>query len=103
VGYQCIYNPQNYYPTFTIGQGLHAAAGSTDAAPLRRMTDGTHFLDYNLYGNSGCSGVWNNTTGYTVPGTGEPATATVFGCIAAGQNSVPAGSYSDTVVMTVTF
>ena len=102
VGYRCIQDP-SVTPTFTLDQGQNPAGGSSDNAPLRRMTDGTHFLSYNLYGSTGCVDLWNNTTGFTSPGTGDPATLTVYGCIPAGQTSVPPGSYSDTVVITVTF
>jgi len=91
--------------TITLGQGANAAGGSTDAIPLRRMTDGSsHFLSYFLYQDSGRSTVWGNTggTGGSATGTGAADSHTVYGRISAGQN-VPAGSYSDTVVATVTF
>lgn len=91
--------------TITLGQGSNAAAGSTDAAPLRRMKDaGTDLLSYALYQDSGHATSWGNTagTGIAQTGTGTTANLTVYGQVAAGQN-VPAGSYSDTVVATVTF
>ena len=49
-------------------------------------------------------GVWGGTAASDVPhtGTGTETSLTVYGRIPAGQN-VPAGSYSDTVVATVTF
>jgi spore coat protein U-like protein len=89
----------------TLGQGSNADSGSTDAAPLRRMADGSsHYLSYSLYSDSDRSTAWGNTAGTGVDhtGTGESASLTVYGRISAGQN-VPAGSYSDTVVATVTF
>lgn len=91
--------------TITLGQGANAASGSTDAAPLRRMLSGTtNYLNYQLYSDSGDTTVWGNTsaTGKSVTGTGAAVSTTVYGSIAAGQN-VPAGSYADTVVATVTF
>jgi spore coat protein U-like protein len=91
--------------TVTLGQGLNADTGSTDAAPVRRMSDGgTNYLSYSLYQDSGRSTVWGNTAGTGLPhtGTGTLTALTVYGAVAAGQN-VPAGSYSDTVVATVTF
>lgn len=90
--------------TITLGQGANADTSSTDTAPLRRMTDGTDFLSYQLYTDSGDSTVWGNTsaTGAAVTGTGAAISTTVYGSVAAGQN-VPAGSYTDTVVATVTF
>jgi spore coat protein U-like protein len=89
--------------TVTLGQGDNADTGSSDAAPLRRLTDGgTNFLAYQLYTAADHATVWDNTTGNTVTETGAPVTTSVYGVVAAGQN-VPAGSYNDTVVATVTF
>ena len=89
----------------TLGQGSNANTGSTDAAPARRLKDGgTAFLTYELYQDSGHATVWGNTSGTGVAntGTGTQVAITVYGTVDAGQN-VPAGSYSDTVVATVSF
>jgi spore coat protein U-like protein len=89
--------------TVTLGQGSNADTGSTDAAPVRRMLSGaSDYLGYQLYTDSGHATVWDNSTGAPVSGTGGAVNTTVYGLVAAGQN-VPAGSYSDTVVATVTF
>ena len=91
--------------TITLGQGSNPGGGSTDAAPARRLKDaGTDVLSYALYQDTGRTTVWGNTagTGVASTGTGSAASLTVYGSVAAGQN-VPAGSYSDTVVATVTF
>jgi spore coat protein U-like protein len=91
-------------PTFqvTLGQGLHDGTGSA-AAPARRLSDGTNFLNYSL-SNVGFGGtVWSDSTsGVDHIGTGVATNLAVFGQIAAGQNP-PVGSYSDTVLATVTF
>lgn len=91
----------------TLGQGLNADTGSTAAAPLRRMEQvgvGTAMLSYNLFTATGRVAVWGNTvdTDVETTGTGAAVPLTVFGRLAAGQN-VPVGTYSDTVVATVTF
>lgn len=90
----------------------YGANGGT--AANRIMKSGTNTLNYNLYTDSGYANVWKDSTvciaGYSGSncdtGTGAgPATAnsyTVYGQIAAQQN-VPAGSYSDTITITVTF
>jgi spore coat protein U-like protein len=91
--------------TVTLGQGTFAGTGSTDAAPARRLNDGgADYLTYTLYSDTGRSVVWGNTalTGLANTGTGVVQALTVYGAVAAGQN-VPAGSYSDTVVATITF
>ena len=91
--------------TITLGQGANADSGSTDAAPLRRLANGTDTLSYALFQDSGRSTVWGNTggtgAGYTAS-SAAPTDVTVYGRIAASQ-SVPAASYSDTVVATITF
>jgi spore coat protein U-like protein len=92
-------------PKIMLGQGAHAASGSTDAVPLRRMNAGSSYLSYSLFSDAGRSTVWGNTDGTHVsppPATGTIQTVDVYGRVAAGQN-VPVGSYSDTVVATVTF
>jgi spore coat protein U-like protein len=91
--------------TITLGQGANPGGGSTDAAPARQLKDaGTDVLSYGLYQDNGHVTPWGNTagTGVSSLGTGTAASLTVYGSVAAGQN-VPAGSYSDTVLATVTF
>jgi spore coat protein U-like protein len=90
--------------TVTLGQGANADTGSTDAAPVRRLTDGTHFLNYALYTDTNRTAAWGNTslTGVASTGTGAAVSLSVYGAVSSGQN-VPAGSYTDTVVATVTF
>ncbi len=91
--------------TITLGQGSNPAAGSSNAVPLRQMKDaGTDVLAYFLYQDSGHATVWGNTAGTGVPETGNGAAinVTVYGQVPAAQN-VPAASYSDTVLATVTF
>jgi spore coat protein U-like protein len=90
--------------TITIGQGSNPDGSSTDAAPLRQMLNGTFDLPYQLYLDSVGGTVWGDTTltGKSYTGVGTAENVTVYGRIAAGQN-VPAGSYTDTVLVTVTF
>jgi spore coat protein U-like protein len=91
--------------TVTLGQGSNPAGGSTAAAPARRLKDGgTDLLTYSLYSDTGRTTVWGDTagTGLAHTGTGTLTALTVYGAVDPGQN-VPAGSYSDTVVATITF
>jgi spore coat protein U-like protein len=91
--------------TITLGQGANAASGSTDASPSRRLSNGTGgFLNYNLYQNSSATLIWGNTsgTGVVINESGTGVMKTVYGKIPLGQR-VPAGSYVDTVVATITF
>jgi spore coat protein U-like protein len=89
--------------TITLDQGANAGPGSTASAPVRRMANGTNYLNYGLYTNSSYTTTFDGTTGVAVTGTGAQVATTVYGSVPAGQNSLPSGSYSDTVVATVTF
>lgn len=89
----------------TLGQGAHASAGSSDATPLRRMSNGSSgFLGYALFSNSGRTTTWGNTsvTGVAHTGTGSLTSLTVYGRVDGGQNAA-IGAYTDIVVATVTF
>jgi spore coat protein U-like protein len=90
--------------SITLDQGSNPDAASTDDNPVRRMTDGANYLQYNLYSDAGYSQVWGNSPASDVStvGTGNAEIVTVYGTIPGGQN-VPAGNYSDTVTITVTF
>ncbi|MFT3693200.1 MAG: spore coat U domain-containing protein [Kofleriaceae bacterium] len=93
--------------TITLGQGANANTGSTDILPLRQMknTSTTDLLGYSLYSDSTRLVTWGNTalTGKAyIPASSAPTNVTVYGRITALQD-VPAGSYADTVVATISF
>ncbi|HZZ92377.1 MAG TPA: spore coat U domain-containing protein [Usitatibacter sp.] len=89
-------------PTITLDQGANPASGSTASTPLRQMKSGSNVLGYQLYSDSTRSTVWADTGVATPAADGTLQANTVYGRIAGGQNQ-PVGSYSDTVVATVTF
>ena len=69
----------------------------------RRMKAGSNYLGYEMYSDSGRSTVWDSTNTVAYNAASKSSTdLTVYGRVAAGQD-VPAGSYSDTVVATITF
>jgi spore coat protein U-like protein len=90
----------------TLSQGDNETGTSTAANPDRRMSDGDpttpHYLNYGLYTDVGHNTEWDETTGVTYTGTGTAGSLTVYATLPGGQN-VPAGSYADLVVATVTF
>ncbi len=93
--------------SITLGQCANAAALSTDLLPLRRMknTSTTDMLSYSLFQDSSRLVTWGNTglTGVTyVPASSAATNVQVYGRITALQD-VPAGSYADTVVATISF
>lgn len=91
----------------TLDQGANpdSGGGSTAAAPLRQMISGSDLLAYTLFQDSGRTTVWGDTSdtavGYLAADSSE-ANITVYGTIT-GSQSVPSGSYGDTVVATITF
>lgn len=97
--------------TCTSGTGWTASAnaGSGSGASLltRRMTAGSNTLNYSLYTNSTRTTAWGDGTGSTGTiansGTGSAQAITIYGRVPAGQGTVPAGSYADTVAVTVTY
>jgi spore coat protein U-like protein len=88
----------------TAGQGTFPGSGSTDAAPVRQMANGTNRLGYSIYQNSGRTIALGNTAGTGLAGTGSGGaqTVTLYGQIPAGLNE-PSGTYTDTVILSVTY
>ncbi len=85
--------------------GLNAGTATGATVTTRKLTSGTHTLNYALYSNSGHSTNWGNTVGTdTVTGTGSGTNQplTVFGQIPANQSLIP-GTYSDTITATITY
>jgi spore coat protein U-like protein len=79
--------------------------GLTNAAPAeRKMTNGTHAITYGLFRDSARSQPWGSATGLLAAGTGSGIVQnlTVYGRVPV-QTTPPAGTYSDTVVVTVTY
>ncbi|MGM0517702.1 MAG: Csu type fimbrial protein [Pseudomonadota bacterium] len=82
--------------------------GAEATTTTRAMDDGAatpSYLDYELYSDSGRTTVWGDTVGTdTVNQTsaGGAEDHTVYGQIPTGQ-FVPAGSYSDTINVTITY
>ena len=79
--------------------------GSSGSVANRQMSNGEAALNYQIYKNSNHNQIWGATgneaqgVNLLVPGSGD---VEVFGLIPAGQ-SVPAGTYTDTITATLTF
>lgn len=87
--------------TVRLDNGTGAGAtGPTD----RRMTGASAQLRYGLYQNASLTTPWGNGAGEGIStvGTGSDQGMTVFGRIFAGQPLI-AGSYSDSVLITVEY
>lgn len=86
-----------------------ASAGSGSGATLatRKLVSGANTLNYALYTDSARSSVWGDGTATTATvantGSGSAQSFTVYGRVMSGQASAPAGAYSDTVAVTISY
>lgn len=84
------------------------STGSSGSFASRTLSSGTDTLNYNLYLDAAYTQVWGDGTGGSVTDTqyvthGQPAfNATVYGVMPAMQ-SPGAGTFSDTITVTVSF
>ncbi len=87
---------------------IEISAGSGAGFSPRHMVQGMAQLAYNLYIDAARSVIFGNGTsgtaryGPVVPPEAEPVTVNVFGRLPARQD-VSAGSYSDTLTVTLNF
>lgn len=93
-------------PGTSFNVGLNAGSTGGATVSTRQMLNGATPLSYELYSNAGRSTNWGNTPGTdTVAQTAStilPISFTVYGRIPQ-QQSVGAGSYTDTVTVTVSY
>lgn len=84
---------------------MNAGSGSGATIAARRMTGSSATLNYSLYRDSNRTNVWGATTGSNVvtgTGSGAAQSLNVYGRVPVNQTA-PAGAYSDTVTVTVTW
>ena len=96
-----------------IPYSVAISAGTSGSMAGRQMASGANRLGYNLYTTAGRSTVWGDGSGSTATVSGSvlldvlgmslPQDLPVFGRIPGGQYSVAPGSYSDTLVVTLTY
>ncbi len=79
------------------------SAGDSGSTSQRYMKYGSAPLDYNLYQTSAHSIIWGTgTSALTSTFTTTTSTVTIYGRIPA-QQDVSAGSYSDSIVATISY
>ncbi|HUI99847.1 MAG TPA: spore coat protein U domain-containing protein [Usitatibacter sp.] len=85
--------------------GLHPTGGNRNRAQF-----GASRISYDTYRDSACANQWRSGTANDINSTlsfGGSTTASTtvsfWGCIPAGQTGLPAGTYTDTVTMTLTY
>jgi spore coat protein U-like protein len=87
--------------TVALDGGLTGAANPTQ----RKMSQGAETITYGLYQDSGRTSPWGNSTGVNTiagTGTGLAQSFTVYGRVPAQSTPSP-GTYSDTVVLTISY
>jgi len=82
--------------TIAMDDGQNAS-GSTN-----RMTNGSEYVSYELYQDSNYATVWDASNTVSSTGTGTAQTFTVYGRVPP-QATPSAGTYTDTVTITVTY
>lgn len=84
--------------TIAIDNGLNYSGSS------RRLTTAGEYINYSLFQDASRTVVWG-TAGNALSDTsdGSPTTHTVYGRIPSGQSTPSAGTYSDTVQVTLTW
>lgn len=92
----------------TWSAAADAGAGTGATLASRKMTSGANVLSYALYTESTHTTLWGDGAGgttATIDGTGSGAVqnTTIYARVPGGQTGAPAGSYADTVVVTVTY
>lgn len=93
--------------TNNTSYSIALSAGNSGSFSARQLNDGgSNNLNYNLYTSSGYSTVWGDGTGSSSTvnqtGTGSSDSTTVYARLP-GSQSIPNGSYSDTINVTVTY
>ena len=92
-----------YSVTANLGSNSGHATGSCATTTCSRaMVSGSNYLSYDIYTTSAHTTVWNTTNSIAGTGSGLAQSVNVYGYIPAAE-VVPAGTYSDTVTVTVTF
>jgi|SRR5579871_2460836 len=88
---------------YTIG--LDPGTGSGATVGSRLMTNGSNTISYSLYSDSSRTLVWGQTIGtdtVSATGNGSAQDFTVYGRVFA-QPTPAAGTYADTITVTVTY
>ena len=81
---------------------VELGAGGNPSGQARRMAGAGSHLTYELYSDTGRSVIWNDSNKVAGTGSGSAQSILVYGRIPSGQ-SVPAGSYADSVQILVTY
>ncbi len=89
--------------TNTTAYHIALSDGANPDGTQRRMANGTNYLEYELYSDSGRSSRWGGDPDWVAgTGDGNPQEYHVYGRIPANQNP-PALLYTDTITVTLSY
>lgn len=80
-----------------------ALSNGANYSSTRRMAWGASHIAYDLYQDNARTTQWTAGNTISASGNGADQTLTVYGRIHAGQSISYTGSYSDTIVATITY
>src|SRR5262245_18564390 len=99
--------------TYSVALNAGSNLGATGTRSITTAPGATPLLAYRLFRDSGQQQEWGDNCGGAAPtypagclastGTGAAQALTVFGRLDATPNAPPAGTYSDTVLVTIIF
>jgi spore coat protein U-like protein len=83
--------------SISLDNGAHSSSNQ------RRLADGSgNYINYNIYQDSAYAIAWSSTTPKVGVGSGTATDLVFYGSVPGGQTAA-AGTYSDTVVVTVSW
>lgn len=94
--------------TISLGPGTYGPGNRISIRYLNNMTNGGDYMSFNAYTEGTYNTVWGNETAGSVlsgsiPTGSSNQSHTVYGKVPAGQNTLKAGSFSDSLSMTLTY
>ena len=96
--------------TISLGPSTYGTGNRISTRYLNNTTHGGLYMAYNIFTESAYTTIWGNGfTGSPVTGTGSLILGTstnnhtVYGKVLAGQNTLKAGIFSDSLTMTLTY
>lgn len=104
---QIICSPEVTTVSITVSGGLHAGQGGSVGAGARAMQSGSAYLPYEVYQDPSRSTVYpvgSALTGFSIPVSGTAFNLPIYGRVNKTSSiSLPAGTYTDTLQITLTF
>jgi spore coat protein U-like protein len=94
--------------SISLGAGTYGSGNRISTRYLNNTTHGGDYMAYNLFTEASFTTVWGDGStgsllnGSIAAGSSTPS-HTVYGKIPAGQNTLKAGSFSDSLTMTLTY